>query len=354
MAEGVCEYKEKQVSNTQPYRVFISESTAKKMNPSFSGMPLYLNHVDDVDVSKIKEESVGYVVESFYNKSDGKNWAKFIVTDNRGEEALKKGFKLSNCYISKQFGGGGIWHGVEYLKEVTDAEYEHLAIVQSPRYKESVVLTPEEFKKYNSEKEIELTRLSNSANKTITKQENKPMKFNFFKKEKMENSADLETMSVILPRSKKEFTIEKMINEVDEMQMNNFANGDAKVKVGEGEMSVNELVEKYNSMCSTQKNSDEAAKKAADEKEKQNSMSDEEKQKMNSMTDEEKKKANEADEEKKKANAAEEVKKEEDKSKNSAHFEKLKNAHNVAGDSERIVDTSYEQVSRGTKRYGSK
>ena len=344
MAEGVCEYKEKQVNTSEPYRVLIAENTIKKMDPTFAGCPLYLNHVDDVDIDKIPAESVGYVVESFYNKADGKHWCKFIVTKKEGEEYLSKGWKLSNAYInSGSFGGGGNWHGVSYVKEVLEAKYEHLAIVQSPRYKESIVLTPDEFKKYNSDKELELIKLMNSETKK-TKQENKNMKFNFFKKEKMENSADLESMSVVLPRCKKEVTIEKMINDMDEMQMTagqpKMANGDDKVKVGEGEMSVNELVAKY---CEMDKASKNAAPPVEDEKKKENS-EDEEKKKMNEAQEEEKKKQNAADEEKKKEEAM----------KNSAHFEKLKNAESVLAAQNSKVELSSDRVARGVSRYGSK
>ena len=360
MADGVCEYKEKQANGAQPYRVLLSVDTIKKMNPSFQGLPLYLNHVDDVEIDKIKEEAVGYVVESFYNEADGKCWAKFMVTDPKGEEYLKKGWKLSNAYVnSGPFGGGGDWHGVSYLKEVLEAKYDHLAIVQSPRYKESIVLSPEEFKQYNIDKKDQHQKLMNSE-KQKQKQENKKMKFNFFKKEKMENSADLESMSVILPKSGKEFTIEKMVNEMDEMQMQKgqvkMANGDDKVKIGDAEMSVNELVEKYNSMC--MKNSEDEAKKKKDEEEAKakNSMTDEEKAK-NAAAEEEKKKMNSMTDEEKAKNAADEADKkkkdEEEKLKNSAHFEKLKNAAAEAGrPAGHVVETSHDQVVRGAKRYG--
>ena len=120
---------------------------------------------------------------------------------------------MSNAYIPKEFGGGGKWHGVDYLKEVLRAEYEHLALVPNPRYEESIILTPEEFQAYNLKKESELKKVANSL-----KQGAKAM-FNFFKKTKVDNASDFEALSVVLPKSGKEMTIAQIVNEMDEHHM---------------------------------------------------------------------------------------------------------------------------------------
>ena len=65
--------------------------------------------------------------------------------------------------------GSGVCHGVDYDNEVTDGEYEHLALVEDPRYEDSIILTPDEFKAYNLEKENELSMLTNSKSKNIIK-----------------------------------------------------------------------------------------------------------------------------------------------------------------------------------------
>src|SRR5689334_328672 len=81
---GTAEYRE---PAKEPYRIFIGEEAIKNMNASFAGRPVYVHHVDEVNLDKIQEAD-GYVVESFYNKNDGKTWAKFIVVSDRAHEAI--------------------------------------------------------------------------------------------------------------------------------------------------------------------------------------------------------------------------------------------------------------------------
>jgi hypothetical protein len=332
MTAGLAEYRE----SAEPQRIFIGEQTIKNMDSTFPGKPVYVHHVDEVDLANIQNEADGYVVESFFNKSDGKHWCKFIVVSDKGHEAITKGWKLSNAYIIKNVSGGGRWHGLDYDREVTQGEYEHLAIVPNPRYDESIILTPEQFKEYNEKKEVELTRLKNSK-------ENKGMKFNFFKKEKVENTADLETMSVVLPKSGMVVELAKLINDADEAEEKKdepvMANGDHMVEIGKEKMSVNDLCAKYENMCK--------AKNEEDDKKKENE-EDEELKKKENQEEEEKKKENEDEEEGLENEDVEEM----DDKKQNAFFEKLKNAH-LSDDSVKTVETSQDQVARGAKRYGS-
>lgn len=336
MVEGVAEYRNPTVNNGEPYRLFINEETIKSMDKTFQGRPVYVGHVDDVDFSNIQMEADGYVIESFFNKPDGKHWCRFIVVSERGHEAIKKGWKLSNAYAIKQSVGGGKWHGVEYLKEVKEAEYEHLAIVQNPRYEESRVLTPEEFKAYNLEKEAELLKIANSKDKEIKKNKGEGM-LNFFKREKVENSADLESMMVLLPKSKKEMLLTSVINELDKL----YANGDHMVKVGEEEMKLNELVEKYQQMC-------DQAKKNEIKEEKKPENEEEKDEKKPENEDEEKKPENEDEEEM--DNEDEEEKAE--KAQNS--FKDLKDAEKKAvKNGFSTIELSSDKLARGRARYGS-
>ena len=238
---GVARYEQ---PGQETFTVFINENTIRKMGPSFSGRPIFVEHVDEVEesLSELREEADGWVIESFFNQADGKTWAKFIVVSERGLQAISKGWRLSNAYIPKAFGPRGCWNGVDYEKEVTDGEFEHLAIVQNPRYEESVILTPEQFKEHNEKQTVELKRLSNSKKE----KGDSTMKLNIFKRTKVENSMDLDGLVVELPKSKKEILLTKVVNEYDAiLNMNGYANGDHMVKVGEDEMSVNDLVKKH-------------------------------------------------------------------------------------------------------------
>lgn len=264
---GVAEYQD---SPTQdPYRVFLNEDTLRQMDPTFAGKPVFVEHVDEVesDINELRKESDGWVIESFFNSADGKHWTKFITVTDRAERAIRNGMRLSNAYIPQIFRQGGLWNGVSYAKEITQGEYEHLAIVKNPRYEESVILTPDEFKQYNENKNLELKKLSNSKGDK--------MKFNFFKKTKVENFDD--EVSVVLPKSGKSITLAKLINDADkenspvsdgkfdEHARKTFAKNEEekeadknsgladlthKVKMHDGSYcNVGELMEKHKAMC---------------------------------------------------------------------------------------------------------
>lgn len=290
---GVAEYRE---AGAEPYRIFLNEDTIRKMNPTFAGRPVYVQHVDEVKLEELHEAD-GYVVESFYNAADGKTWVKFIVVSDAGHEAIRNGWKLSNAYIPKGFGSGGLWNGVEYAKEVTSAEYEHLAIVPNPRYDESIILDAEQFKAYCADKQLELSRVANSKEN----EKGEKSVLNIFKKTKVENAADFDSMMVVLPQSKVELTLSECVAQLDKVHnMHGYANGDHLVKVGDKEMSVNEMCDAYGKMMQNEedmkkKNAEEEEKKKNEEKKPE----DDKKENEEKKEDEDKKKENETEIEKK-------------------------------------------------------
>jgi hypothetical protein len=339
------------------------------MNPTFQGKPVYVDHVDEVDLDNIQTDADGYVIDSFYNKSDGKNWVKFLVVSDRAKEAIRMGWRLSNAYIPTSFSGGGENHAVSFAKEVTGGEYEHLAIVRHPRYEESVIMTPEEFKVYNGEKELELTRLANSKDNV---KEKVNMKFNIFKRTKVENAIDIEGLMIELPKSKKEMLMSDVVTKYDAvLNMNGYANGDHMVKVGEDEMSVNDLVKKHMEMCNAQKEAEEKQEnggegepgmdidESLDNDDAEAGTVDEG---MKDVGDRggDKSLDNEEDEEadkkpKKKMNSAADAKAKALKLANAkAKAARLANAHAVDAEMETAtVELACDQVARGKSRYGS-
>lgn len=239
---GVAEYQEQ---GKDAYRILINEDVAKQMDPTFAGKPLYVEHVDEVDLARIQEEADGYILESFFNKLDGHHWAKMILVSDSAQDAYRKGYKLSNAYVPQSLGDGGQWHGVAYQKEVRSGEYEHMALVRDPRYAESIILTPDEFKKYNEEREITLRKLSNN------KEEN-TMKFSFFRRTKVENAkdVDLENLEVELPKSNKVVTVATCVEGYDKvLNMSGYAANEHMVKFNDKEeCTVSELVERHNNL----------------------------------------------------------------------------------------------------------
>lgn len=344
MEIGVAEYRE---PKQQPLRIFIGEQTIKNMDASFRGRPVYVQHVAEVDLENIQAEADGYVVRSFFNKSDGKHWVEFLVVSDQGHEAVRSGWKLSNAYVPQEMSSGGMWHGLQYDKEVVSGKYDHLAIVPNPRYEDSIILTPEEFKAYNEKKEAELSRLANS------KQERESM-LNFFKKskvEKLENAQEIDSLSVVLPKSKKEMSISDLVTEMDKIvNMQGYANGDHAVKVGDEEMTVNDLVAKHLEMKKKMDAADQAdgdAKEAEAKGEGELKANDEDDKKK---ADEEKMK-NAKDAQAAKDDADKKAKAEEAKK----NFDSLKNAEDQARATQKApkIEFSSDRVARGRTRYGS-
>jgi len=270
---GVAEYAGKLNEDGNPSRILINEQAAKQMDKSFQGKPVFVGHPNEVNVEEFGKRD-GVVVESFFNKSDGFHWAKFVITSEEAQEKIAKGWRLSNAYFTTDKRGGGEWHGVPFDYEVTAGAYEHLAIVDNPRYEESVIYTPDEFKAYNEQREAELYKIANAKEKTTKKKGEGMLKF--FKREVVENSKDFENTLVTLPESGIEMTITDLVHNADKAEMSKnedaYCNGDEKVKIGDEEMSVNELMKKYKQMKknmddmeNAKKNEEEEGKK--DEKE---------------------------------------------------------------------------------------
>ncbi len=244
MYPGVAQYKEP----GRDLMVFINEDTIRKMDPTFAGKPVYVMHVDGVEqsIDKLRNEADGWVIESFFNEADGKHWAKFIICSSLGMRAIEnQGMRLSNCYIQKGMGPEGRWNGVSYDAQIMNGEYEHLALVPNPRYEESVIMTPDEFKIYNERQRDELKRLSNNDG-------DRRMKFKIFnRKEVKESELNLADTFITL-KSGREVSILALVNETDEKEDKgkaHMANEEHHVQVGEEKMSVGDLKKKYQDMC---------------------------------------------------------------------------------------------------------
>ena len=374
---GVAQYDP---PNEESFRVFINEDTIRQMNPSFAARPVFVEHVDEVDedVNELRNEADGWVIESFFNQADGKTWAKFIIVSDRGLAAIRRGYRLSNAYVPELRETKATWNGVDYQKVVTGGEFEHLAIVQNPRYEESVIMTPDEFKMYNEKLTGELKRLANSKEKKENSKMGLP-KLNIFRRQKLENekSVDLEGLIVELPKSKKEISLTKLVNDHDAfLNMNGYANGDHMVKVNEkDEMSVNDLVKAYQAKCAENDDGGEPKRGDGDSPELDNaededeSMDNEDDESMDndnqdhsSETDVGDRGGDESldneDEEKEDPPKKKENKKMNSASvklKNKAKAKALADAPRTVRNSEETlrVDLAMDQVERGKSRYGS-
>lgn len=233
-------------------RVLVDADAIKRMLPSLNGRPIYLNH-QDVDLATMKQKAAGYVVDAFYNELDGWGWAKLMLTDDEAKEAVKSGWRVSNAYVPTDWAGKGLNNNVEYDRAILNGKFTHLALVRDPRYEQAQIFTPEAFNAYQSEKRQQLSTLRNSKTEPTGKE--RKMGLNFFtRKKEAVTAVDADTVVEITNDKGEvsEMAIGDMVKALENAKpaapapaaeapkADELAN--SKVKVGDKEMTVAELV----------------------------------------------------------------------------------------------------------------
>lgn len=101
------------------------------------GNPLTIGHVD---VSKVDRHTVenGVVQSVSYNPEDGWYYCEGTVDTDAAKAKMRAGKRPSCAYEVTSFGPGGVYHGIRYEREITGLKFQHLAIVEKPRYEDAV------------------------------------------------------------------------------------------------------------------------------------------------------------------------------------------------------------------------
>jgi hypothetical protein len=337
--EGLVHYLE----NGKDKLYLVTNEALHKMNSSFEGKPIYIRHVDEVDTDKMKEEAVGYVVKSFYNEFDGAWWAE-IIADDEAQGYIEKGWAVSNAYLPTELGSGGVYHDIDYDKEVKSGVYEHLAIVDNPRYEEAVIMTPEEFKDFNEGRKTELDKLKNSKENEMLSEEDKKELLDSLKNSLSEIVKD----TVKNAMEEKDAEDKKNAEDEDHRQLIReiaaiSAKGESDFEGGleEKVKTIIGLAEKLGY------SKDEAKHNAEDEEDKKEDEKEDE--------ESEDKKDNESEEDSEKENKCneDEDKEKEEKKENSKFFSFLHNAK-TNSDKSKTIATMATGLALGRERYGSK
>ncbi len=339
--EGVVRY----VENGKDVLYLVTNEALKKMNPTFEGKPIYIRHVDKVDTDTMKMDKVGDVVKSFYNEFDGAWWAEIIVEDE-GQKYIKKGWAVSNAYLPTELSSGGEYHNISYAKEIKNGNYDHLALVDNPRYEEAVIMSPDEYKAYNEGKKQELEQLKNSKENEMLSEEDKKALVDSLKAE----------LAVMIKNAIAESAEEEKKNaeEEDHRKLIDEIAAIAGKSEDDFEGGLNEKIRTIIGIAEklgyTKDEAKENEKPEEDKAENKCENGDDEESKENSDEEskEEESKDN-SDDEESKENSEEEEKKDNSKE---GFFQKLKNAKNNV--SEKYIHTSAAALELGEERYGSK
>lgn len=149
MKEGLARYEEEDGEDV----ILVRNEALRKMCDSMQGVPVYVHH-QDVDMENLQQQADGYVSRCFYNENDGWWWAEFVAVSDEAHDAIAKGWQVSNAYGFEEVdvrNESGTYINVPYNREILNGEYNHLGIVPNPRYEDSVIMNPEEYKQYNSQ-----------------------------------------------------------------------------------------------------------------------------------------------------------------------------------------------------------
>lgn len=95
--------------------------------------PLTIGHVQVTPENRIDVEN-GVVTGVDYNAEDGWYYANGTAETDQAISKIQQGQRPSCAYAVRAFGPGGVYHGIKYDREIMDIEFQHLAIVERPRY----------------------------------------------------------------------------------------------------------------------------------------------------------------------------------------------------------------------------
>ena len=111
----------------------LKKETIDRCMNSVIGTPLIIGHTDVDDTNRAELEQ-GVVKEWYFNSQDGWYYVKGTVDTEKAQELIKCGHKPSCGYRVVGLQVGGVDHGIRYDQEISDLEFNHLAIVERPRY----------------------------------------------------------------------------------------------------------------------------------------------------------------------------------------------------------------------------
>ena len=125
---GIVSYRD-QSGNIE----LLRKETLDRCMASVVGNPLTLHHTQVTAENRTDVEQ-GIVNEWSYNSEDGWYYVKGVADTEPAKARMRAGAKPSCGYQVRQLGAGGVYHGIRYDAEILDLVFNHLAIVDRPRY----------------------------------------------------------------------------------------------------------------------------------------------------------------------------------------------------------------------------
>jgi len=130
---GIISYADMQNGGIE----LLRKETIDKCLQTAVGNPLTIGHVDISQVNRTEVEN-GIVESVSYDPKDGWYYCEGTVDTDSAKLKMRAGLRPSCAYEVTSFGPGGVYHGIRYEREITGLKFQHLAIVEKPRYEGAV------------------------------------------------------------------------------------------------------------------------------------------------------------------------------------------------------------------------
>lgn len=111
----------------------LQKETIDKFINTFIGCPVIINHSDTIR----PEDEKGKITRIWFSAEDGWFWCEGIITDEETVRLIEDGYNVSCQYAITEWVANEpykLHNGNEYDKEILNGVFEHLAIVENPRY----------------------------------------------------------------------------------------------------------------------------------------------------------------------------------------------------------------------------
>lgn len=116
----------------------LKKETIDKFINTFIGCPVIINHKDDIS----KDDIVGTIKNIWFSSEDGWFWCDGIIPDEKAIELIENGYNVSCQYRITQYSDNAdneLHNGNPYDKEILNGVFEHLALVENPRYEDAFI-----------------------------------------------------------------------------------------------------------------------------------------------------------------------------------------------------------------------
>lgn len=130
----------------------LKKETIDKFVNTFVECPVIIDHKDNLTDS----DRVGTIQKIWFSADDGWFWCSGIITDEKAIDLIENGYNVScqyriTDYIDNE--EGKLHNANPYDKEILDGVFEHLAIVENPRYEDAFIAVNAYIAKNNDFKE---------------------------------------------------------------------------------------------------------------------------------------------------------------------------------------------------------